>query len=136
MSDDDEERPGLLIVDHGARSAEANVRLRTFAERVAKARPGWLVEHAHMELAEPDFASGVHALIARGASRILVHLHFLGTGYHVRHTIPELVAEARERHPEIRIETTDPIGDDPRLVEIVIERLDAQSTRDRQSSKA
>lgn len=116
---------GLLIVDHGTRSDAANARLAELAQRVAEARPDWLVRHAHMELAEPDFAAGVEALVAEGAREILVHLHFLGAGLHVRETIPGLVGEARARHPEVAIETTRPLGDDPRLVEILLDRLDS-----------
>jgi sirohydrochlorin ferrochelatase len=117
-------RRGLLIVDHGTRHASANARLARLAERVASARRDWLVRHAHMELAQPDFAASVDALVADGASEILVHLHFLGAGMHVRETIPELVEDARSRHPTIAIRTTDPLGDDPRLVDIVLERMD------------
>jgi sirohydrochlorin ferrochelatase len=129
-------QPGLLIVDHGTRSAEANRPLADLARKIAEARPAWLVQHAHMELAEPDFATAVDRLVARGARRILVHLHFLGIGYHVRESIPQLVSEARLRHPTIVITTTVPIGEDPRLMEIVLDRMDFQSDRDRHSSKA
>lgn len=129
-------RPGLLIVDHGTRSAEANQPLADLAQKIAGARPSWLVEHAHMELAQPDFATAIDRLVARGASGILVHLHFLGIGYHVRETIPQLVSQARLRHPTISVTTSVPLGEDRRLVEIVLDRMDAQSERDRHSSKA
>ena len=125
---------GLLVVDHGTRSAEANAPLAELAEKIGSARPDWVVEHAHMELAEPRFDVGIDLLISRGATRILIHLHFLGIGYHVRETIPQLVANARERHPTVWIETTAPLGDDERLVEIVLDRMDAQSDPARQSS--
>jgi sirohydrochlorin ferrochelatase len=121
---------GLLIVDHGTRSPTANQRLAAFAERVARARPDWLVRHAHMELAEPTFDQSIDALIEAGATEVLVHLHFLGAGFHVRESIPELVEGARNRYPEIRIEASAPLGEDPRLVEIVVGRLDAHAGGD------
>ena len=127
---------GLLIVDHGSRNAEANERLAAFASRVSEARPDWLVEYAHMELASPDFEAGVETLVSRGACAIFVHLHFLGTGFHVRESLPLLADRMRERHPGIEIELSTPLGDDPRLVEIVLEQLDLQAPRARQSSKA
>jgi len=129
-------QPGLLIVDHGTRNAKANAPLAELAAKIGSARPSWLVEHAHMELADPDFDTAIDRLVARGASTILVHLHFLGVGYHVRETIPRLLAIACERHASISIETTAPLGDDPRMVEIVLGRMDAQSDPERQSSKA
>jgi len=127
---------GLLIVDHGSRNAEANERLAAFARRIAEVRPDWLVEHAHMELAVPDFEAGVELLVSRGAHAILVHLHFLGTGFHVRETLPQLADRMRERHPGIEIELSTPLGDDHRLVEIVLDQMDLQAPRERQRSKA
>lgn len=127
---------GLLIVDHGTRSEAANARFAELAARIAEARSEWLVEHAHMEIAQPDFETGIALLVERGASAVLVHLHFLGSGYHVRESIPELVARVRAKHPQIPIETTAPLGDDPRVLDIVLGRMDDQADRDRQSSKA
>ncbi len=129
-------QPGLLILDHGTRNAAANAPLRELARTISDARPDWVVEHAHMELAAPDFDTAIELLVSRGASEILVQLHFLGIGYHVRESIPRLIAIARERHPTVSIETTAPLGDDNRITEIVLDRMDAQSDPDRQSSKA
>ena len=118
------QRRALLILDHGSKSAEANARLSRFADKVGAARPEWRVAYAHMELAQPDMPTVIDALVAEGAVEIHIHLHFLGAGYHVRETIPELVADARARHTHIDLRVFDPIGDDPRLVDIVIERID------------
>ena len=138
MSRSSEEPRGLLILDHGTRNADARAALAALAGAVARERPGWLVEHAHMEIATPDFDAAIDALVARGAGRIFVHLHFLGAGYHVRETIPELLAKARERHPTVWIETSEPIGLDARMVDLIVERIDRVELQDRvdlQSSK-
>ncbi len=123
-------RRGLLIVDHGTRSDAANARLADFADTIARARPDWLVRHAHMELAEPDFDRAVDDLAASGAREIFIQLHFLVGGFHVGESIPKLVDAARRRHPDVEIEISDPLGEDPRLVDIVVERMDACATRD------
>ncbi|HIF94546.1 MAG: CbiX/SirB N-terminal domain-containing protein [Myxococcales bacterium] len=124
MSPSPPAQAGLVIVDHGTRGETANRPLIKLAESLAVERPDWLIAHAHMELAEPDFPSAIDALVERGAKEILVHLHFLGEGYHVRKTLPALIAEARSRHPEILIRVTDPLGRDPRITEIVLSRMD------------
>ncbi len=135
MNDSSSSRRAILIVDHGSRNEAAQHALTRLADLVAKARPGWIVEHAHMELAEPGFDAGIDALVARGAKQIDVHLHFLSAGYHVQVTIPELVAKARKRHPTIPIETGEPLGHDPRIVDLIVDQMDAQSRADLQSSK-
>lgn len=135
MTTDPNDRRGLLIVDHGSRSDDANARLAALARRIAEARPDWLVAHAHMEIATPDFEAGIDALVARGARMILVHLQFLGSGLHVRETLPRLAERACARHPGVAIELSTPLGDDPRLVEIVLDQMaDAEAPRRRQSS--
>ena len=118
---------GLLIIDHGTRSEDANARLASFARAIAERRDDWLVEHAHMEFGSPDFDTALGSLVARGATQVFVHLHFLGAGFHVRESIPALVAAGRERHPEISISVGEPIGQDERLVDIVLERMDAKT---------
>lgn len=135
MRDTSGEKRAILIVDHGTRNEAARETLVRLAAAVARARPDWLVEHAHMELAQPDFDAGVDTLVARGATHIYVHLHFLGAGYHVRESIPELVAGASERHETILIETSEPLGHDPRMADLVIDRMDRQTRAERQSSK-
>lgn len=135
MSPSKPSRQALLIVDHGSRSATANAPLAELARTLSEARPDWLVEHAHMELAQPDFEGAIERLVSRGAKEILIHLHFLGEGFHVRETLPALIATARTQHLDIPIRTTLPLGRDPRIVEIVLDRMDAQSVPDRQSSK-
>lgn len=116
-------RRALLIVDHGSRNENANRAISDLAGRIAEARPDWRVAHAHMELAQPDVPSTIDALVGDGVGEIHVHLHFLGRGHHVRNTIPELMDAARARHQNLRITISDPIGEHPRLVDIVLESL-------------
>lgn len=114
----------VLVLAHGSRSPEAQTSLAELARRVANERPDWIVEHAHMELAEPDFMSGIDRLVERGATRVELYLHFLSSGYHVRETIPELIAHARERYPELEVESSAPIGAHPRLVDLILDALE------------
>ena len=127
MSYSNQKIRAILIVDHGTRDEQAQAKLAGLALTIADARPDWLVEHAHMELAQPDFDSGVDALVARGATEIYVHLHFLSAGYHVRESIPELVAKASERHEAIAIEAGEPLGHEPRIADLVVERMDRRT---------
>lgn len=129
MSEEKTAIQGLLLVDHGTRNDQANAALGRLADRIARARPDWLVEAAHMELAPPDLASAVATLVDRGATEILVHLHFLVAGFHVRESLPQLLEKVRARHPGVPIELLEPLGDDPRVGEIVIARIDERIRR-------
>lgn len=115
----------LLIVDHGSRNPDARAATAALTRTIAAQRPEWLVDYAHMELAQPDFDTGVDALVARGARKIYLHLHFLSAGFHVRETIPELIEKALVRHPSLEFETSAPLGEDPRIPDLILARLDA-----------
>lgn len=118
------ERRAMLIVNHGTRVPEANAHLGALAEQVAQRRRDWLVAHAHMEMAQPDVPTAIDVLVEQGARSIHVYLHFLSNGSHVRETIPELVDAARAKHPAIEITIGDPLGHDPRIVDLVVARMD------------
>ena len=66
-------RSAILVIDHGSRAAEANESLGRTAELVRARLPaGSLVGIAHMELAAPTVAEGVAALVAAGATEVVV----------------------------------------------------------------
>jgi sirohydrochlorin cobaltochelatase len=47
---------------------------------------------------------------------------FLAPGRHARLDIPRLVERARERHPGLKIQLADVLGDDPLLLELLARR--------------
>lgn len=115
----------ILLVDHGSRRPEANAQLETLAERLRSRLPDRVVETAHMELAPPSVHEGVAACVAAGAEEIVVHPFFLGPGRHTREDIPRLVREAAARHPGLRVRISEPLGLHEKLVDLVLERIDA-----------
>jgi len=118
-------KPAILIVDHGSRRRESNAQLEALAERVRVRDPERFVTIAHMDLAEPSIAAGLAACAEAGVSEIVVHPYFLGPGHHTQRDIPHLVDEARRQHPEIVVRISAPLGLDDRIVDIVLERIDA-----------
>ena len=114
----------ILIVDHGSRSESANQLIARVAEQVRERRPDWWVEYAHMEIAKPSFDDGIAACVAGGALEIVVHPYFLGTGRHTSESIPELVAAAVARHPEVTIRVSEPLGPHDILVDLVVARVE------------
>lgn len=115
-------RTALLLVDHGSVRREANDLLADVA-RLVRQRSGLdIVEHAHMDLAEPTIAQGFAACVAQGADLVIVHPYFLAPGRHSTRDIPRLVAEAAARHPHVLYRVTEPLGLHPRLIDVVLER--------------
>jgi sirohydrochlorin ferrochelatase len=122
----------VLLVDHGSRVAEANAVLDQLAVLVRRQLPERLVGVAHMELASPSIAQAVDALVAAGATEVVVHPYFLGPGSHSTRDIPEQVRRAAQRYPELAVQVTQPLGVHAGLVEAVVARIrevDREPTR-------
>lgn len=115
----------ILLVDHGSRRDEANAVIEAIAAALRVRRPDAIVEVAHMEIAEPTLADAFARCVARGATEIAVCPYFLGPGRHTTGDIPRLVEEACDAHPGVRATIAAPLGFDERLVDVVVDRIDA-----------
>lgn len=122
-SDRYEKNRVVVIVDHGSRSAPANAVVADIA-RLVQLRAGARAEvrFAHMELCEPSLPQVIDECVSAGATCVCVQPLFLAPGKHASRDIPELVEDARRRHPEVEFELGRVIGADPLLVEIVSAR--------------
>ncbi len=120
----------ILIVDHGSRRDDAGSTLaevvRLVRERVG---PEVIVEGAHMEFAEPTVAQGFDRCVGRGATDVVAHPLMLAPGRHATEDVPRLVATAAARHPGVRYRVTAPLGPDPRIADLVVERCAAPIPR-------
>ncbi len=118
-----EGRPGLLVVGHGSRRREANAVVGSVAAEMAERLPGWVVRAAFLEIASPTIAEGYAALAAAGCTRIVVHPYFLYPGNHSTHDIPAALREAAAAHGEVPWVLTEPLNLDPRIVDVVADRV-------------
>jgi sirohydrochlorin ferrochelatase len=113
----------LLIVDHGSRRREANEQFEELARMLRNRLPNDVVLTAHLELVPPTIGEGIDACVAGGADTIIVHPYFLGPGRHTTRDIPDQVAEAMKRHPNIRVRVSEPLGLHPKLVDVILDRV-------------
>lgn len=112
-----------MIVDHGSRHGPANEVVAEIA-RLVQLRAGdrAVVHFAHMELCSPSLPDAIEECVASGATEVSVLPLFLVPGRHATRDIPELVAEARRRHPGVVFHLGGVIGADPLLAELVFSR--------------
>ena len=113
----------ILLVDHGSRVAEANQALEEVAAQLRARLPGRLVCIAHLEIAKPSIGEGIEECVAAGATEIAVHPYFLTPGRHTSRDIPREVEAAAARHPGVRVRLTRALGPDPKLIDLIVERL-------------
>jgi sirohydrochlorin ferrochelatase len=115
---------GVIIVDHGSRSAESNALLEDIVKRFGnRFGPGFgLVEAAHMELAEPTIAQAYARCVDRGATHVIVCPLFLGPGKHWQQDIPRLASEAARPFPSTQHHVAAPLGVDDLLLDLLAKR--------------
>jgi sirohydrochlorin cobaltochelatase len=77
------------------------------------------VSCAFLELEQPDLAAAVQQAVTQGIGEITVVPMFLGTGKHAREDLPRMVDALRVRCPDVRITLRQPVGEDPRVLDLL-----------------
>jgi sirohydrochlorin cobaltochelatase len=108
---------GLILFAHGARDARWREPFERLAAKVQAVRPEIAVCLAFLEIMQPDLAAAANALIARGCVEIRVVPVFLGQGGHVREDLPAVVEDVRRRHPDLRIDLREAIGENDAVLD-------------------
>jgi sirohydrochlorin ferrochelatase len=119
----DEKRIALIVVDHGSRFAEANDMLLDVVRMVRELSGVEHIYPAHMEIAEPSIAQAFEQAVREGATAVVVHPYFLAPGRHSTTDIPRMVEEAAQAFPGVEHCVTPPLGVDPKIGEVVLQRV-------------
>ncbi|KAK1285120.1 hypothetical protein QJS10_CPB20g01826 [Acorus calamus] len=114
---------GVIIVDHGSRREESNLMLNEFVKMFKDKTGYFIVEPAHMELAEPSIRDAFNLCVQKGVTRVIVSPFFLFPGRHWHRDIPSLAAEAAKDHPGVSYIVTAPLGLHELLVDVVNSRI-------------
>jgi sirohydrochlorin ferrochelatase len=114
----------LIVLGHGSRSPEATAQFLSLVEQVRLRQPGTTVAPAFMELADPSLDASVAAAIAAGATDIVVLPCFLFIGRHLQRDIPNMLGELQVRYPRVTFSLRGPLGADPRIADILCERVE------------
>lgn len=113
----------VIVLGHGSRSLEATEQFLQVVMMLTPRLPGSMVVPAFMELSEPSLPDAVKRVAESGVTEVTVLPYFLFAGNHINHDIPSKLAEAAKRYPDLRFEVLEPIGSDPRMVELLLDRL-------------
>ena len=109
---DTDDKPALVLVDHGSDVEEANLLLDRIVKELRARGDHGMVRVAHMELAPPSLSDAFSACAQRGAASIVIVPYFLAPGRHVSEDIPRMAREAAERCPGVRWAVAEPLGFD------------------------
>jgi sirohydrochlorin ferrochelatase len=113
----------VLLISHGSRSPETKKEVADLADRLQSRRAAEIIEFAFLELESPSIPEGIDICVTKGADKIIILLNFLNSGRHVDSDIPEIVAKARLKHPQITISITKPVGQHPKIEDLFLDLL-------------
>ncbi|MBL0887811.1 sirohydrochlorin chelatase [Myceligenerans indicum] len=111
--------PVLVGTSHGTDDAVGRAAVRALLDGVRAARPDLDVREAFVDVQTPEVDDVLAESVADAGSAVVVPL-LLSTGYHVRHDI----ARAVVAHGGAAVSAA-PLGPDPRLVDLLADRLAA-----------
>ena len=119
----------LIIIDHGSTVDQANNLLITLAEKIRSNNNCTfdIVEHCHMELAEPTLGNAFKKCVDAGASDIVVHPYFLVPGRHSKTDIPNMVESEAKKYNNITYRITEPLGIHDKIIDVILERSNPQT---------
>lgn len=113
----------ILIVGHGSRDDAGANEFRAFVATLAPRWPDRVVRGCFLELADPPVIPALEELIATGVRDITVAPCFLFSAGHIKNDVPTAIGVARARHPDVRIRYAASFGIEPRLLDVLDERL-------------
>lgn len=119
---------GVIILGHGSRYPQGRDVIVQTAERYQKQHPESIVRYGFVEMSEPRLETVLDELVSEKLKKIIVVPLFLAFGHHIAKDLPERMQQAAERHPNVNLITTQPIGADPLLCDIIQARIAASTT--------
>jgi len=120
-------KQAVLYVCHGSRVPKAREEAVEFIEKVKPRIQAPIQEVCFLELAEPSIEKGFKTCVEKGATTIAVIPLLLLTAAHAKIDIPEEVAHVSAAFPNVQVTYGKPIGVDPILADMLIDKMSEKS---------
>jgi sirohydrochlorin cobaltochelatase len=108
---------GIILFGHGSRTAEYIRPFERIRDAIAAQQPDAVVELGFLELTQPSFDESIECLVRRAVTAISVVPIFIGPGRHVLKDLPQLAANAMDRHPALKISLAAPVGEAQEVID-------------------
>jgi sirohydrochlorin cobaltochelatase len=110
-------KKGIILFGHGSRTAEYVRPFERIQAAMRARQPQAVVELGFLELTRPSLEESIECLVGRGVAHIVVVPIFIGPGRHVLKDLPQLAANAIDRHPGLDISLASPIGEAQEVID-------------------
>jgi sirohydrochlorin ferrochelatase len=115
--------PALIALAHGSRDPRSAATVKEVVALARRLRPDLRIEVAFLDHAKPRPDPVIDRLVAKGYDEVVVVPLLLTSAFHARIDVPEVIAAAAARHPNVGITVSEVIGTDAMLLAILDVRL-------------
>ncbi|NOQ36223.1 MAG: sirohydrochlorin chelatase [Methylococcaceae bacterium] len=112
----------VLLVGHGSRDEDGNIEIEKFADNWREQHPDWRIEVCFIEFADILLDEGFDNA-AKDSERVLVIPLILNAAAHVKMEVPEHLAEARLRHPNVEFNYGRHLGANTTMLKVLRRKL-------------
>lgn len=123
-------KKAIIVIAHGSREKTANRDFFDLLKRFKKYTEAW-VEGAFLEMISPAIDDAIAACVKKKTQQIILVPLLLFKGKHIQKDIPEALARAKMKHPELDFHLASPLYDHPLLLKIVKEKSEKVLIRGR-----
>ncbi|MDE3074610.1 MAG: sirohydrochlorin chelatase [Chloroflexota bacterium] len=116
---------GIVMIGHGTKDAEGVAEFLGYVQGIRE-RFGGVVEGGVLEYPTPELPTvqcAFDRVLSQGVDDVIALPLFLFFAGHTQGDLPEQLAEAQARYPDVPIMLAGPLGVDERLLEALEERL-------------
>lgn len=113
----------ILLISHGSRSAKTKEEVTALVKDLKFKSQMPIAEVAFLEIESPSINEGIDLCVHQGAKEIVVLLNFLNSGRHVNNDIPAIINESRQKHPQIHILISSPVGQHPKIADLFLDLI-------------
>ena len=115
--------PALVALAHGSRDPRSAQTITALVDEVRAMRPDLRIEQAFLDLSRPSFKTVVDRLVRAGHDEIVVVPLLLSRAFHATVDVPGALAEAAARHEGLKIRTTQVLGLETSLLDVLDVRM-------------
>ncbi len=116
-------KEAIVILGHGSIRPEGQEVIYKTTDNYRAKHPQKCVRYAFVEVASPSLEEAIEELLSKGVEKITVMPLFLSFGHHIKEELPKRMAKIAEENVNTTFITTDPIGADPLLCDIIDARI-------------
>ena len=109
---------GTILFAHGSRDPQWRVPFEGILNKM-QALGGSPTSLAFLECMTPTLEQAIDDMVSAGIKQITVVPVFLAVGSHVRKDLPILLAAARLKHPDLVLQASAAIGEQPAIQEAI-----------------